>query len=345
MCCNTIQYFSLSFLHCIIILLLAFFSINGAQIHSIKSASIKARVFNNKCATTDMNLQHLQLENEVKQTFESSILPQLNDLYGPGFDRYFPATSCADINQGLPSGYYWLSIANESQLVYCSLNENRCCGGNDGKWMRIAYLNMSDPSTQCPDGWREEQSPIRTCRRQTNTTISSVNYTSYGIPYSRACGRIIAYQFGAPEAFLNYRSQNQATLEDAYVDGISVTFGHTRNHIWTFAAEKGMSDRHTCPCSGSTLATPPFINEDYFCECGTSDFYNLEFVLDNPLWDGLGCANASNCCQFNNPPWFCKQLNQPTTEDIEICIIGFTTGVNMLEEEDTPVEFIKIFVQ
>ena len=76
-------YFSLSFLHYTISLLLACYSLTGAQIHSIKSASIKARVFNNKCVVTDMNLQHSQLENEVKQIFESSILPQLNDLYGP----------------------------------------------------------------------------------------------------------------------------------------------------------------------------------------------------------------------------------------------------------------------
>ena len=32
--------------------------------------------------------------------------------------------------------------------VYCSLNKNRCCGESDGKWMCIAYLNMSDPSAR-----------------------------------------------------------------------------------------------------------------------------------------------------------------------------------------------------
>ena len=28
------------------------------------------------------------------------------------------------------------------------------CG--DGLWYRVAYLNMSDPSQQCPSAWREQ---------------------------------------------------------------------------------------------------------------------------------------------------------------------------------------------
>ena len=78
--------------------------------------------------------------------------------------------------------------------------------------MRIAYLNMSDPSAQCPDGWREVQSPIRTCRRQSNTGINSANYTSHGIPYSRVCGRINAYQFG-------------------HTDGLILTSGKVSEHL------------------------------------------------------------------------------------------------------------------
>ena len=51
-------------------------------------------------------------------------------------------------NQGHPSGYYWLNVTNEPQVVHCSLNENRCCGENDGKWMHILsiqYINGANP--------------------------------------------------------------------------------------------------------------------------------------------------------------------------------------------------------
>ena len=93
-----------------------------------------------------------------------------------------------------------------------------------------------------------------------------------------------------------------------------------------------------------TNAAPPFVDEDHFCEIGrTND--NINFITYNPLWDGQGCVAFQACCEFNNPPWFCKQLNQTTTEDIEIRIMGSIAGPNSLEEEDTPVELIESFVQ
>ena len=299
----------------------------------IQPASIKMKVIDNDGVCTRNSIPRLQVEIKADEILNSSILPQLY-----GVQRNIPASSCADIYQGHPSGYYWLNVTNEPQLVYCSLNENRCCGESDGKWMRIAYLNMSDPSAQCPDGWREVQSPIRTCRRQFNTGINSVNYTSYGIPYSRVCGRIVAYQFGTPEGF----RIDQTPLDDAYVDGISVTFGHPRNHIWTFAATRETQSR--CPCISGGTAAPSFVNMDYFCEIGIVNT-NIDFIDNNPLWDGQDCAAFNTCCEFNNPPWFCKQLNQPSTEDIEIRIMGSVDEFNFLEEEDTPVGLIEIFVK
>ena len=215
--------------------------------------------------------------------------------------------------------------------------------------MRIAYLDMSDPCQQCPHDWREIDSPIRTCRKQVDTTINSVKYSSHGIPYSRVCGRISAYQYGTPEAFLGYVGQNQRTLDDAYVDGISVTYGQNpRNHIWTFAAARGTISNQICLCTSSSAidTVPPFINGDYFCERGIiKSPPNPPFVEGNPLWDGHGCTDSSTCCEFNNPPWFCKQLPEPTTEDIEIRIMGYAGQRFSLEDEDTPVEFIEVYVQ
>ena len=321
---------------CYCTLLLACCSISGAEI-------VLQTTFHGTCADQSNQQSVQSIENEVVQHLNSSILPQLYGRY-----RTIPASSCADIYQGHPSGYYWLNVTSKPQLVYCSLNENHCCNESDGKWMRIAYLNMSDPSVQCPDGWREVQSPIRTCRRQNstgNTGINSVNYTSYGIPYSRVCGRIVAYQFESPDGFLGYITQHQSTIDNAYVDGISITFGYPRNHIWTFAAtQKG---QHNCPCimnRNTTARAPPFVDRDFFCEVGISNTEGT-FITTNPLWDGQGCAGSSACCEFNNPPWFCKQLDQPTTEDIEIRIMSYVTSGHSLEEEDTPVQLIEIFIQ
>ena len=202
---------------------------------------------------------------------------------------------------------------------------------------------MSDPSAQCPQDWREVVSPIRTCRRENQTSINSVNYSSYGIPYSKVCGRIVAYQFGTPEAFFGFSHQNQTTIDDAYVDGISITYGHPRNHIWTFAAARSHIVSQCSCTSNKEIITPNFINNDYFCERGAN--YVTGFIDNNPLWDGDGCTGSSTCCEFNNPPWFCKQLPEPTTEDMEIRIIGNVHGMGILEEEDTPVQLIEIYIQ
>ena len=288
------------------------------------------------------------IHSEIKGALTNRIVPHPTGLF-----RHLPANSCADIYEGHPSGHYWLSGAHGPQLVYCSLNENRCCNDSHGKWMRVTFLNMSDPSAQCPDGWREVESPIRTCRRKYNTSVSSVNYTTYGIPYSRVCGRIKAYQFGIPEAFGAFKNQNKTTLDDTYVDGISITYGQQpRKHIWTLVAARGTSDDYNCPCTANrNITTPPFIHIDYFCERETEFRDSISFVTNNPLWDGHGCTGSSTCCEFNNPPWFCKQLPEPTTEDIEIRIIGSVIESDRhdvlyrRENEDTPVELIEILVQ
>ena len=48
---------------------------------------------------------------------------------------------------------------------------------------------------------------------------------------------------------------------------------------------------------------------------------NLEFYSSDPLWDGAGCESTSTeCCTFNSPPWFYKQLPQPTTDNIEMML-------------------------
>ena len=91
-------------------------------------------------------------------------------------------------------------------------------------------------------------------------------------------------------------------------------------------------------------AAPPFVNEDHFCEIGrTHD--NINFIANNPLWDGEGCAGSSSCCEFNNPPWFCKQLNQTTTEDIEIRIMSSAVDSYYLENEDIPINLIEIYIR
>ena len=43
------------------------------------------------------------------------------------------------------------------------------CGGSG--WRRVAYLNMSDPSQQCPSVWQEITTPHRVCGRRSTSPI------------------------------------------------------------------------------------------------------------------------------------------------------------------------------
>ena len=65
------------------------------------------------------------------------------------------------------------------------------------------------------------------------------------------------------------------------------------------------------------------------------------FYPDDPLWDGENCGLTSTCCEFNNPPWFCKKLDSVSISSIRVSMCG-NAGVN---SDDTPIELIEIYVQ
>ena len=81
------------------------------------------------------------------------------------------------------------------------------------------------------------------------------------------------------------------TIDSNYVDGISLTHGYSpRKHIWTFAAalHEYNSDRDfVCPCTNirnnPPPRVPPFVGNDYFCDAGSENYYQVIFYGDDPL--------------------------------------------------------------
>ena len=223
-------------------------------------------------------------------------------------------------------------------------------GCGPGQWYRVAYLNMSDPTQTCPYPWREyNANGVRACGRLV-TNCYSVNYTSNGRQYSRVCGRVIGYQIGSTDVFLN----RQRGIDSDYVDGVSITHGSPRTHIWTYAA--GASDNlvsgdevFSCPClvTGSSFTPqipPSFVGNNYYCESGnpTLSFENSDsFVYtSDPLWDGRQCEGQC-CSNGKSPPWFSVALPNPTTDDIDVRICGTDT----VAREDTPIELLELYIQ
>ena len=219
------------------------------------------------------------------------------------------------------------------QLVKKAIPYYPMCGcGPALGWTNVAHLDMSDSSQQCPDGLTFVTTPIRGCGRTDlgRPRCDSVIYPVHGRTYSHVCGKVLAYQTGWGSAFYNSLIRYQNSLELAYLNGVSLTHGPPgfRQHIWSFVnadhdrpSEVG-SLPALCPCSAVSgnwnYQVPSFIGNDYFCESGNPGpgRINGKFFNDT-LWDGLGCESPS-CCELNTPPWFCKTLPAPTTDDIEL---------------------------
>ena len=235
------------------------------------------------------------------------------------------------------------SLLRESAVP---LLQSFSCGGSIG-WRRVAYLNMSDPSQQCPSVWRQITTPHRVCgRRSTVGSCEGLTYSTGSEQYNQVCGRITGYQFANTDSFLG----SSRSINTYYVDGVSVTRGSPRKHIWTFA--NGLDELSTaypyatCPCvTGSTNRNliPSFVGQNYFCETGITRWTGNRILSPDgdPLWDGQGCGPTSSCCTFNSPPWFNIPLSSPTTDNIEvrICNRGST------QSQDTLIQLVELYVK
>ena len=197
---------------------------------------------------------------------------------------------------------------------------------------------MADPNQDCPQGLNLTDYSIRSCGRAHAELFncSSVTFPVDGPQYSRVCGQVTAYRWGSNYAFLGYHIRGQ-TIDGYYVDGLSLTHGSPRTHIWTFSSGlfNGTSgdsfSSFRCPYDpGNTYSSsPPFVGNDYYCESVATESNwssSYRFWPDNALWDGQDHLNP--CYGLNNPPWFNKTLPVPTTDDIELRMCFYHPEIN-----------------
>ena len=305
----------------------------------------------------DEKIQDLNASSSMAYQLFSQLTQQVNMTTQlvhtlRGQHSSYPTFSCNALPASSPSGYYWiLPVTGPPAVqVYCDFNRQCGCDG-PGTWTRVAFLNMSDPNQVCPSNWTTYTTPIRACGNGATGSpgCDSVIYPSFGLTYNRVCGRVIAYQQNETIAFATLVRYSY-TIGRNYLDGVSITHGSvgSRQHIWSFASAFGdavaMSHSHFfCSCSSSDNwpYSTSFVGSDYFCDTGYHGSGNPAhtFHSSDPLWDGMGCGPSSTCCTFNNPPWFCKTLSQPTNDDLEVRICD-TDG-----SRDTPIQLMEIYVQ
>ena len=247
----------------------------------------------------------------------------------------YNGVSCEEIHAKNPEtrdkpGFYRV----KDQWVFCNMtaisNYRPSCAGVGGGWIRIAHFNIT-AGDDCPSGWtKDTQSGVSFCRPPGDNPAGymcySTHFSTNGRNYKSVCGRARGYQKGDVWGFWGSTTTQGGSIEGSYVDGLSITQGSEKHHIWTYAV--GHYD-HTsvswgCPCSPHKATAPPsYVNNNYYCESGaSSDPSPTTYYFNDPLWDGSGCSDGNTCCSNNLQPWFYRNLGYITTDDIEarICI-------------------------
>ena len=261
------------------------------------------------------------------------------------------ATSCQDIlnlNPSAESGYYTLTTNNGTKEVYCDMDGANC---GEGGWTLVAYVNTTEPQTQCPQGLNPE---ILSGKMYCGRFLEGANYlcasTTFSVPgeYSQVCGRLKGYEHGGTTSFHSYWFQTQLTIDDQYVDGVSITYGLPRKHIWTYVSGLQESNyqvdaRYSCPCNTDNVYNPPpFVGNDYYCEAGTTEWSHNAFFPDDLLWDGQQCGGDEGpCCTNPNMPWFTKTLNETTNENIELRVCA----IDPYPLDDVALQLIEIYIR
>ena len=242
-----------------------------------------------------------------------------------GLSEDNPASSCADILQCNPeatSQDYWIQTTNGSRLMYCHMEEDQC--GVRGV-MRVVNINMTNPEETCPSPLTLYTANYKRLCGSTNPsgqTCSSVTFPTFNYQYSHVCGRAVGFSYYHPCAF---RYSDRNTLDEAYVSGLSITHGEPgrRTHIWTYAGgfqEQNDVATHNCPCAKVPGISPPsYVGENYYCESAT-EYRPLDhqWFTNNTLWDNEDCYPGSNCCNTPRAPWFVRDLNTTTSDDVEL---------------------------
>ena len=182
-------------------------------------------------------------------------------------------------------------------------------------WISIGEF-ISSNGDDCPGVWEKYYLRGRYMCRSTVVGCLSHFFSSEGRSYNEIYGYVVGYQKGYTSAFSSSHSGN---INNAYLDGVSITIRYPRQHVWTYAAgqtKEGNYPDFNCPCSAiSGPSAPIFVRDHYYCSSGAGtqaemdDFYG-------PLWQGKGCSVNDGCCTDVGLPYFYRRL--PTIENAEI---------------------------
>ena len=212
--------------------------------------------------------------------------------------------------------------------------------------MRIANIDNGD---NCPTGWRQITSPVKACRAKSDEAGCHSAYfnNQHKLPFQHVCGKVVGYQRGTPDAFyaFAYTTYPTKAINGPYVDGVSLTYGNPRKHLFTYAcgySADGTNSHINCPCAMHPGDDPPnFVQDNYYCESGNTSPAVARVFTADLLWDGKGCSAGNNCCSQPGMPWFYRDILAKTSEPIEARICRD----QLYNDESVLIKDLELYVQ
>ena len=187
----------------------------------------------------------------------------------------YTGVSCEDIylsNEAIrdKSGYY--RIISNNSWVFCDMiaigisgDFSLSCGGVDGIWKRIANLDVG-AGDDCPSPWvKGSYNGASYCLpASSGGGCYSVFYSTNGISYQTVCARGSVFPKDSLDGIKNLG------INDLYVDGLSITRGNPREHIWTYAFSHG----------NWNCANPPtFVGSHWTIRCECLSCYTYTCII------------------------------------------------------------------
>ena len=197
-----------------------------------------------------------------------------------------------------------------------------------GRLLRTVGFDLTKTGHEgtCPSPWYKiTVNGKDMCRVPSDTSgCSSVTYHLFGAEYNQVRGFIRGYQKGTTDGF-RANHEDDLGIDEAYVDGVSITIGYPRSHVWTYAAglcSDGNEPKGNCPCSVTHGPNPPsFVGENYYCQSGSQWLPDHDTYSNQSLWQGTDCTNEkNNCCANVGLPWFYRNFPSIVYDDIEVRI-------------------------
>ncbi|MBA3453244.1 MAG: hypothetical protein H0T42_09150 [Deltaproteobacteria bacterium] len=219
----------------------------------------------------------------------------------------------------LPSCAAHLARGRTDDGVYLVGGLRRRCDmtTDGGGWTNaLDFDGVRDP---CPAPWEADPTSFGLCIVPgTVLGVAGVVIPSPLASYREAMATATGFQRGSTDAF----EPPLATLDNAYVDGLSITSGSPRQHVATFAAGHGAIDACptptgcNCPCDGGEPA-PAFVPSGSFrCEPGSLVTLTPGMLSrPDPLFDGAE-VTAACAAEARSEP-IRTTLPAPTSANLE----------------------------